>query len=96
VSLRALHSVVLAVLLLVAQAAAFGHALSHDQDRIDGDLRHDCAWCPVFSNLAGPAAEAPAASGPVFRTEQAPVHPSGQDWIELRLAYRSQAPPQRS
>ena len=95
---RTIRSLLLAVLLLVAQVGAAAHELSHLGDRPDSDLvRGTCVWCPAFAGLTGAPPHAPAPHPvPAARVEPAAAEPVAPILLRLALAYRSQAPPRRS
>jgi hypothetical protein len=95
---RILPSLLLAVLLWVAQAGAAAHALSHLEDQPDSNLGGGtCVWCPAFAGLTGPPPHLPATQPvPAPRVEPAPAASAAPILLRLVLAYRSQAPPLRS
>jgi hypothetical protein len=96
---RIVRSLLLAVLLLMAQIGASAHRLSHLGDEPDSDAAGTtCAWCSAYAtSLDGAAPDAPAPRlVPRQPGVSAPVEPAAPIRLRLALAYRSQAPPVRS
>jgi hypothetical protein len=92
---RSLRCLLLAVLLLLAQAGAVAHALEHQGDASkDGVAGGVCEWCLAYGHLtdAAPPAVPPSIGAPPGLVPQ-PVAEPRFIAIACCLAYRSQAPP---
>lgn len=95
---RGIRTLVLAMLLVLAQIGAISHALSHLADGSDGGPPGGvCEWCVACTHLtdAAPGADAARIAPPQGLTP-APIAETGCTGIPCRLAYRSQAPPRLS
>jgi hypothetical protein len=94
-NLSSIRTVLLALLLLLAQVGASAHSLTHLQKQPDGGLSGGaCEWCLAYSQLDGPPT--PAAPVAIGR----PPHPAPVSapvteplCVPQRPAYHSQAPP---
>lgn len=92
---RTFRSLLLALLLVLTQAVAAAHVLSHVGERSDGGTPVEtCKWCVNGSHLgdAAPSAALPRAVGAPATPRAVGATPV-QVLPAARLAYRSQAPP---
>ena len=95
---RTFRSLLLALLLVLSQAVAAAHVLSHIGERSEGGAPIEtCKWCVSCHQLgdASPATVLPTAAG--VPAAPCPVGATpAKAFPAARLAYRSRAPPRIS